>query len=372
MAPFKENIGRATVERLADAFLAAHRAFPRDAFVDQATEGLDALELKARVDHVAAALADALPVGFATAAPIVLRAIGPTDFGLWEVWPVTMWVAVAGIDDPDRALPLLAELTSHASAEFAIRPFIDAHRERVSAVLSEWVDHPDEHVRRLVSEGTRPLLPWAPRLAVAADDPGWALPWLDALRDDPSAFVRRSVANHLNDLTKLDRDVAVATAQRWMAHPSTEVAAVVRHGLRSLIKRGDPDALAAIGIDHTAPVEVVELRVHTPRVRLGDALEFDVVVRNSGDAPASAVVDYAVHLLRANGTATRKVFKLRWVRIEPGDTVELRKRHVIAPVTVRRYYPGMHVVDVQCNGVVQASGAFELVVDDQTAPGARP
>lgn len=372
MAAFKDNIGRATVERLADAFRGAHPEFPRDAFVERATAGLDALELKARVDHVAAALVDALPGDFSVAAPIVSRAIGPTDYGMWEVWPVTMWVALAGIDDPDRALPLLAELTSHASAEFAIRPFIDAHLDRVSAELSQWVEHPDEHVRRLVSEGTRPLLPWAPRLAVAANEPGWAIRWLDALRDDPSSFVRRSVANHLNDLTKLDRDLAVATAQRWMARPSTEVEAVVRHGLRSLIKRGDTDALAVIGIDHTAPVEVVELRVHTPQVRLGDALELDVVVRNAGDAPATAVVDYAVHLQRANGRTSRKVFKLRSVRIDPGATVELRKRHVIAPVTVRRYYPGTHVVDVQCNGVVQASGAFELVVDDQTAPGARP
>jgi 3-methyladenine DNA glycosylase AlkC len=362
VAAFKDNIDRTVVEGVAAHLRRVHPDFPVERFVADALDGLDGLELKARVDHIAVALGRVLPEDFVDAASIVGRAVHGTDMGMWDAWPITVWVANAGQGHGDVAVELLGDLTSYASAEFAIRPFIDADPDRVRVILDRWAGDDDEHRRRLVSEGTRPLLPWAPRLATVMADPAWAVPLLDRLVGDPSPYVRRSVANHLNDLCKLDHQLAIAVARRWVdADP--ENLAVARHGLRTLVKRGDADALSVLGIDASAEIEVTGFAVSTPTVHLGDAFEFTCVIHNHGARATSVLVDYGLHLVRANGTASRKVFKLRTVELAAGESVQVRRRHNVKPVTVRRYYPGTHVVDVQCNGIIRASGSFDLVID---------
>jgi 3-methyladenine DNA glycosylase AlkC len=362
VAAFKDNIDRAVIEGVAAHLRRVHPVFPAEQFVADAVDGLDGLELKARVDHIAQALGRAMPADFVEAVSIVDRAVDGTDMGMWDAWPITVWVANAGQGHADVAVELLGAITSHASAEFAIRPFIDADPVGVRVILDRWVRHEDEHRRRLVSEGTRPLLPWAPRLVTVMSDPAWAVPLLDQLVDDPSSYVRRSVANHLNDLCKLDHQLAIATAQRWVARDAGNLA-VARHGLRTLVKRGDADALAVLGVDASAAIEVTGFEVLTPTVHLGDAFEFACEIHNRGTRATSVLVDYGVHLVRSNGTASRKVFKLRTVELPAGGSVQVRRRHHVKPVTVRRYYPGTHVVDVQCNGIIRASGSFDLVID---------
>ena len=248
--PLKNLVGPTLIGTLADRIGAVHPAFPARAFVAAANDGLEALELKARVRHVAAALRPRLPEAWPDAVAVLVASLPPRGDTIpgMSLWPVLQVVEVWGVEDPAASLPALREMTSRCSAEFAIRPFVRRWPEQTWAALERWVEDPDEHVRRLVSEGTRPRLPWGERLE---PDPR-AIPLLERLLDDPSDYVRRSVANHLGDLAKIDAEYAVALATRW-GRPD-----LVRHGLRDLTKRGHPGALALIGRP-TAPVEVQDL-----------------------------------------------------------------------------------------------------------------
>ena len=265
-----------------------------------------------------------------------------------------------GLDEPETALEGLACLTRYASAEFAIRPFLERHPQRTLARLTEWAASEDVHLRRLVSEGTRPRLPWARRLAAPNWDPLAALPLLDRLHDDPEMYVRRSVANHLNDLAKDDPALAVTVARRWLAMGGTHVEWVVRYGLRGLVKAGDPDALAVIGADPSVDVEVHDLRLSQAQVHVGDVLPFSFTLRNLADHPVYLVIDYVVHYRRANGSASPKVFKLSTRTIPPYATILLHRTHPFRPVTTRRYYHGDHRLEIQVNGRVVAGANFLL------------
>lgn len=367
----------AALERLATAFTAADPCFPRERFLRLAGDGLEALELKARMSQVADALAECLPADFAAAAKVVERVVAArsadqgSGLGTWELWPVNDWVAMAGLDDPGLALQLLADLTPLSSAEFAVRPFIDQDPDGTLARLRNWLDSPDEHVRRLVSEGTRPRLPWAPRLAVARNRPDFAVELLDGLLDDPSEYVRRSVANHLNDICRCDRDLGLEVARRWGRgaalaetddpEAAARIGGVLVRGLRSLVKAGDPEALALLGHDPSAEIHVEAFEVAPERVHIGDHAVLRAVITSREEAPQDVVLDYAIGFPRADGGIGRRVFKWRTVRLEPGATVELTRRHRMAEVTIRTTRPGTHPVELQVNGRVAARGRFELV-----------
>lgn len=378
---FKDQIDAALVDRLVIALAAAGPDIDVESFRRVAVGGLDGLELKARIAHVASALATALPAEFPSAVAVVDRVLtapaegpdgGPAGLRGWDLWAVTEWVALAGRDHPGDALELLARLTRHASGEFAIRPFIDDDPDGVRARLTTWVQRDDEHVRRLVSEGTRPKLPWAPKLAITATDPAYAVGLLDRLVDDGSEYVRRSVSNHLNDLCRVDAALALEVAGRWTgradaaAEGGDEATAaqlrwVVRRGLRTLVKAGDPDAMRLLGHDPDVAVGA-ELVVHTPMVVMGGAAEWTLRLASQDPAPHRIVVDYAIHYVRADGSTGRKVAKWTTVELAPAQQVELVRRHRIVPITTRTYYSGEHRLEVQVNGAVVAEGAFHLEV----------
>jgi 3-methyladenine DNA glycosylase AlkC len=375
---FKDQIDRALVDRLGRAFVASSPGFDLDRFV-AGTERLAAHELKGRISLVARALVAGLPPAFERAVRIVdgvleLPADDPDSQpgGLlgWDLWPVAEWVAVAGRDHPDAALELLARLTRWATGEFAIRPFIDDDPDGVRRRLHRWIDSGDEHVRRLVSEGTRPKLPWAPKLAISGSDPGYAVELLDRLVDDPSEYVRRSVSNHLNDLCRVDPPLALATATRWWSvqlEPPAGAEAVpdrrwvVRRGLRTLVKAGSAEALRLLGHDPDVAVTAT-LELHTDTVHLGGAAEWTLVVTSGESEPADLVIDYVIHHVRADGSTGPKVTKWSTRTLSPGGRVELTRRHRIRPITTRTYHSGRHVVEVQVNGRVVAQAAFDLIV----------
>lgn len=358
MAAFKEHVNRASIERWGRAVLDVWEAFPLASFVDTATEGLDALELKARVAHVAGAFAATAPRPFSRAAGVVRRAAergAPWDG--FDLWPVQEWVQLAGLDHPERSLTLIASLTRHASGEFAVRSFIDLHPELAKERLLAWAVDDDEHVRRLASEGSRPLLPWGRRLAVPAD---WAVDVLDLLHHDPSEYVRRSVANHLNDLNKVAPGVALELARRWLAEANADTERLVRHGLRTLVKQGDPRALALIGSDHAAAIDVDVFEVSPDVLDIGSVATLRLSLTSREPAPARVVVDYVVHFVGAGGRTNRRTFRWRTVDLQPGASLKLEKRHPFRDVSIRTHRPGPHHLSVQVNGTVRGSATVEL------------
>ncbi|MEZ4432269.1 MAG: DNA alkylation repair protein [bacterium] len=366
--PFKHRIDRRAVERIAAAITLT--AFDRAAFIADA-DRLDALELKARVTHIADALARHLPP-FPDALPALLGALGdpvPTeapdadadDSGLrgFIAWPILRYVARHGLDHPAAALPALGEMTSRFSAEFAVRPYLVRHPDAAWEAVRGWAASDDPHRRRLASEGTRPRLPWGERLTASIADPRRGLAVIEALRDDPEEYVRRSVANHLNDVSKDHPERVLEIAARWKIDASPARERLVRHALRTLVKAADARALALVDCP-PADVQVEGLR-GAAAVRIGEKLPFTLTLCNREDRPAKVRVDYLMHHVKANGSRRPKAFHLVDTTLAPGERRALGRSHDFRVVTTRRLHPGVHRVEVRVNGAVGDGFDFTLM-----------
>lgn len=358
-SPLKDQVDQAVVEDLANRFAALEVDFDAERFVADVLDDLDALELKDRVNLIADRLADHLPDDPEAAIDLVVTvAQGGADG--WTAWPLCAFVERHGLDAPEASLSAMAELTKRATCEFAVRPFLGRHLELARRHLRQWVDDPDESVRRLASEGTRPLLPWAPRVACLTDDPGIGLDVLDALRHDGSEFVRRSVANHLNDLSRADPTLVVDVLRRWTADDRPIDPGMVRHALRTLVKQGHPGALELLGFATDPVVDVVRFTCDPTTIQLGQQIELEAELRSQGEGAQRLIVDFAIHHVRADGEATPKVFKWTTCDLAPGESVTLRKRRRIQTASTRHYHAGVHRIDLQVAGRAVASTAFEL------------
>lgn len=381
--PFKNLLNRARIEECAHRLAALWPAFDRGRFVALAAGGLDALEMKARAMQIAAALQATLPPRFDDAAALIEASLGPplplegeppaaaqTGTGLagWIVWPLGEAVARAGLAEPERALRTLHALTQRLTAEWAIRPFLLAHPELVFATLARWCRDPSAHVRRLASEGSRPRLPWGLQLKTLIADPSPTLPLLAALQDDPSPYVRRSVANHLNDIAKDHPGLVAGWIERHLPGAPPARQALLRHAARTLVKRGDPRVLAAFGVGRPLHGEA-RLALAPARLVLGGTLKLSVELVSHARGPQPLVVDIALHHVKADGRTSPKVFKGWRLELAAGETRQLEKSHPVRPITTRRYHAGTHRVELLVNGAVVAEAAFELRIP--RAAGAR-
>ncbi|WP_035280459.1 DNA alkylation repair protein [Brevibacterium album] len=364
MADFKDELSPELIARLAGDLTGVSSSFDGAAFEQLATDGLGELELKARIDWIARALSAVMPAAPEGAARVIRAALDHGGLRGWDSMPVNAYVAAAMLDRPDIGLPLLAALTPRHTAEFAIRPFLEAHFDLTMDRLRSWVGDPDEHVRRLVSEGTRPRLPWGQRLSRLIADPAPAVELLDALADDESPYVRRSVANHLNDISKDHPGLALEKARRWSAG-AVQDDFVVRHGLRTLVKRGHSEALAILGFDPDAPVGIAGLVCSPSSVPIGEATTIEFTLQ--AGAAMKAVIDYVVHYQGVRGPKAGKVFKLS-VRDLPADRpVRFSRRHRFGHVSIRTIRPGPHRIEVQVNGRVLGETVVDVIADDAAA-----
>ena len=327
---------------------------------------LDPLSLRGRTDLLAGQLVRAYPV-YAQAAAAYRGALADPEFKGWMMWPVTesaVTLALAGGDpaDFDDALDLLAALTPRLTSEFAIRRLLTADLDRSLALIQAWTADPDPHVRRLASEGTRPYLPWAIRVPGLLQDPEATLPILDALRDDPSEDVRRSVANHLNDISRHAPEITVQACARWLDAPAPTTERLVRHSLRTLVKKAHPGALALLGFE-PAEVLVEDLATTTPAITLPGRLRFGFTLTNTGRTTARLAVDYVVHYVKARGGTAPAVFKLAVLELPAGESRTLTGSHALHQMTTRRHYAGIHRLQIQVNGTRHGSLAFEVELD---------
>lgn len=350
---FDEAFYRRTAAQLAPL----HPGFDADRFLAHALEDLSTRELMARLQRTAEAFHLALPAPFPEQLPVALAHAPQVGHNFISIW-LCAFVARQGLDRPDLALPALRELTRHGSAEFAIRPFLVRDPAGTLAVLREWAGSDDEHVRRLASEGSRPRLPWGERLHALVADPSPTLPILEALRADPSLYVRKSVANHLNDIAKDHPGLVLGLAGTW-DRSDARTAWIVRHALRTLVKRGDSRALALLGAG-AAPRLEATLSVAPKRIRLGDTITLSATLASTSPKAQPLVVDYVVHYPRASGRVSEKVFKWAELTLPPRETVTLTRRQTIRDFSTRRHHPGRHRVELQVNGRRLADSAFTL------------
>ncbi len=350
---------------LAGLFAAADPSFDAEAFEAQVMSRLLDLELKERMVWVADCLQTAVPGDLPTIAPTLLRALPPPldptksddDFGDFIFAPLGDWVVAVGLDHPDLALDVLEELTQRFSMEWAIRPFLNRHQEMVMVRMRTWCDHNSYHVRRLVSEGTRPRLPWGQAVGLQLTDP---LPLLDRLHADNTRYVTRSVANHLNDITKKDPDLVLGRLQSWTDQEQQEVDELrwmTSHTLRGLVKSGHPGAMKMLGYDPDAEVAVAIEVIGDAKI--GSALEFSVSLDGHGEQPV--LVDYIIHFQRPGGKTSPKVHKLKQAALQDGALTLAKKHKLKGDATTFKLVPGAHRLEIQVNGKVRAGVDFELL-----------
>ena len=367
--PLKTFFSGQLVTRLAREIARVHPAFAVRAFTNDASHGLDALELLDRGRHIANALGRHLPPAYPEALEVLLRSLGPehaTDeligVGMAPFFylPHTLFVAERGLEHFDLSMRAQYELTKRFSAEGSIRPYIAKNPERAMAFLLKWAADTNPHVRRLVSEGTRLRLPWAPRVAWLDQNPERVLALLERLKDDPTTMVRRSVANNLNDLGKVRPELLIRTAGAWLEEASPERRSLVGHALRSAVKRGDTNALALLGYGQTPDV-TLEAVLFTPRrVRIGGRVAMTFGLKSTSRRQQQLLVDVAVHFVKARGVGAPKVFKLGRVSLAPRERIELKATFSLAVHSTRVPRPGPHAVDVVVNGRAIRAGAFDV------------
>lgn len=357
----KDFVDRESVKAIIDSIAAVAPGVPsrqivRDVFDDE----WEGRALKQRIRHIAVTIRSYLPAGYPEALAIMRDAAEIVEAGWMSVWAFNDFVEEYGVADPDISLPALEQFTKLASAEFAVRPFIKRYPDRMAEQMAAWSQDPDPLVRRLASEGYRPRLPWGMGIPSLKKDPSPIIPVLATLRDDPSEDVRRSVANNLNDISKDHAALAVRLLNEW-ANDSAEMQSLTRHALRTLLKKGDSDALELLGFSPKPAVHVIVLGVDPVSVPVGGSVVFVVQLGSSAREVQQLMIDYAVVYQTASGSGSRKVFKGSVVDLSPGETVSIKRKVSLAQRTTRRIFPGPHEVEVQVNGVVLGSVQFDVV-----------
>jgi 3-methyladenine DNA glycosylase AlkC len=358
--PLKLLFDEGRYRRVADDLSVIAPRFDRRRFLALTLDGLDQRELLDRLHQTAIAFAATLP-GDYPAQLSVLRELAPRIGHNFVAICLSDFVAREGLAPVhfERSLDALKFFTPFGSAEFAIRPFLVKDLPRTLSVMEAWSRDPDEHVRRLASEGSRPRLPWGQRLTALVKDPSPTAPILEQLKTDPALYVRKSVANHLNDITKDHPAWVIDRVTAWdRTHPGTDW--IVRHALRSLIKAAHPPALALLGVGAAPRLEVARFTASPARISLGDTVTLAATLLSTLSRTQRLAVDYVLHYARPGKTASAKVFKWTTLDLPPHGTVELAKRQLIRDFSTRRHHAGRHRVELQINGRRLAESAFTL------------
>ncbi|MBK5263960.1 MAG: DNA alkylation repair protein [Alphaproteobacteria bacterium] len=357
----KDSIfSHARIHHIAAETAKVSQSFDHDRFLAETLAGLDDLTLMERLRHVANALHAALPMDFPSAVA-VLRAVAPRLDSKFVTLTLSEFVALYGQDEFDLSMDALRFFTPFGSSEFAVRHFLRRDLQRTLAVMERWAHDDSPDVRRLASEGSRPRLPWSFRIEPLVRDPSPAAPILEALRADPSPYVRKSVANHLNDITKDNPEWALDRIKGW-PREDARVQWIARHALRSLVKAGNKDALSLVGASEGVNIRIDDLAISPKEIRAGETLTVSFRITSESEERQTIVLDYAIHYVRKNGRTSRKVFKLKTLILESGHSATLSHRQRIENLSVRTLYSGQHNVELLGNGQILGRGSFELQV----------
>lgn len=366
----KENLGQNAVVHLARLLSEATPDFAEEAFINDAITGLHELELKQRVNHLIKVLAIHLPDNFEQTVEVLTSVKhnwrnpdGEDTLYSFAAWPLTDYVAEYGTNDPVVALDVLKTLTPLFSAEFAVRTFIEQHFDLTYQQILLWAEDEDEHVRRLASEGIRPRLPWGKQLTQFCGDPTAIFPILEHLKDDPSLYVRKSVANNLNDISKDNPEQVIVLCRRWYENATEERLWIIRHALRTLIKAGHPEVFPLLGYTSEPQVKLKNINLDKAVIKLGDTAAITVNLASNSAQTQKVVVDYKIHHVKANGKTTAKVFKWKNITLKPKQKLNLVKQHSFKPISTRKYYSGTHHIELLINGQPYGKKEFELIVE---------
>ncbi|MCB9261099.1 MAG: DNA alkylation repair protein [Flavobacteriales bacterium] len=321
-------------------------------------------ELKERQKHTTSVLHTYLPQNFDQACKIILDLSAklkskPFDFQGIEFLFLPEWIEKNGLLFPEKSIKIFEELTTFVTCEFAVRPFIANYPNQMVTSMTQWSKHKNEHVRRLASEGCRPRLPWGMALTLFKTDPKPILPILENLKNDPSEYVRRSVANNLNDIAKDHPEITLKIAKNWFGK-TKYTDTLLKHACRTLLKKGDARALKLFGLSSTINTKVSDFKILTPEVGIGNNLHFEFSLTNLEKEKQLIRVEYAIYYLLKSGEYGKKIFKISEKNYLPNQFVTITKKHSFRAITTRVFYSGIQKLSILVNGCEKGVLSFEL------------
>lgn len=329
----------------------------KNKFYKDCIQPLDSLELKQRVSHTTVTVAQHLPNNYKKSISVLydLSQVIDTEFGYLFM---SEFISTYGMNDYNVSIKALRDFTHHCSSEFAIRDFLNKDFDQTIKHMLKWTEHEDEHIRRLASEGSRPRLPWGKKLQQVIDKPTLTWSILNQLKNDPAKYVQKSVANHLNDISKDNADWLIKKLKKWPNKKTPQW--IVKHGCRTLIKQGHTQTLSLLGFLEPK-VDIKHFKILQREVKIGSALEFSFSIVSNSNKKQSLVIDYNIYFLKKNNKLLAKTFKLKTFTIEASDTANISKTHQLKLMTTRKLYNGKHLLEVLVNGVCFSRHPFNLL-----------
>ena len=331
-------------------------------------------EFKQRCWHIAAVLKDFLPADYKVAVAKIHELLDyfktKYDFsevnddkftlGLESAWILSTYVELYGVDDYDTSISVVEQITQFTSCEYTVRPFIIKYPQKMMEQMLIWSKHKHWGVRRLSSEGCRPRLPWSMALPNLKANPAPIIPILENLKDDISRFVRLSVANNLNDIAKDNPETVIQLIKKWQGK-SENIDWVIKHGSRTLLKQGNSDVMEIFGFQATQNISINDFRILTPKLQIGESLEFDFKLSNKSEKKIKIRLEYGLYYQNANGSLSKKVHKISEKEYPPNSTTHITRKHPFRVVTTRVLHKGLHQISMIINGKELEKYDFYLV-----------
>ncbi|AWK05397.1 DNA alkylation repair protein [Flavobacterium crocinum] len=351
-------------EKFSQAVAEVHPEFDKQRFIEAIFEGdFPQKEWKERMKHTTVVFHQFMPQNFPEAVSLIDKIIGNliknnfADSNLAFIF-FADYIEMYGLDDFKTSAKAFVSITQFISCEFAVRPFILKYKEQMINEMIKWSLHENHHVRRLASEGSRPRLPWAMAIPFLKKDPSSILLILENLKNDSSEYVRRSVANNLNDIAKDNPHIVLEIASRWKGH-SKETDGIIKHGSRTLLKQGHPEILSHYGLE-SSNIELSSFEIKTPTVKIGNYLQFQFHLNNKNEEPKTVRLEYAVHYKKAKGHLAKKVFKISEKIYHPNQMIKIERNQSFKLITTRVFYTGIHQLSIIINGTESEVLEFEL------------
>lgn len=358
--PLKNSINGDTIHHDALIIKSVYNDFPVEEFVNETVDNSwDDLEMMARGRKITESLIKYLPSDYKKALSIIDKVVDDYAMDI-QVMGMSFpnYVEIYGLDEAkfDLSVAALEKYTTYWSSEFSVRPFIIKYQSRMMSQMYKWSKHENEHVRRLSSEGCRPQLPWAQALKSFKEDPSPVLPILEQLKTDQSQYVRKSVANNLNDISKTHPQLVANLAKEWYGQ-NQDTDWIVKHGCRTLLKKGNRDVLAIFGYSDKG-IDVDGLSLDAYSISIGEDMVFSFTVKVKEDTKVR--IEYGIDYVKANGKRNRKIFQISESMLKGDTPKDYSKKHSFANVSTRKHYPGTHSLTLIFNGVEKGTSDFEL------------
>lgn len=358
MDPLKEMFNKKFYETFAQEFSRVDKNFNIKLFIAEVTKNLDQLSLNERMRNTSIVLKNHLPTDYKKTIEILTNVIPKLNRGYTSlVFPD--FVGLYGHDDFNTSMEALKYFTRFGSSEFAIRTFLKNDFNKTLQVMKKWARDKNHHVRRLASEGSRPRLPWSFKIDEVIKKPESTREILEILNADTELYVKKSVANHLNDISKDNPDYMIGLISKW-DKKNTHTSWIIKHASRTLIKKGNAKSLAVFDFEKDPKVEIKNFKISPTKIKLGEKLNFSFDIISKKNKTQKLVIDYVIHYKKASKDFSPKVFKLKEINLNPKQQVIISKEQLFKDFTTRKHHAGKHLIEIMVNGKKVLKREFNL------------